>query len=177
MLGMKKNILFILCFIFINCFSFAAEVPAVLLNQMPSHAKTILGFQSPRPQNVDEIYQGPNCFMGVMYWYNPQMPLRFVSMEEIEPWISQNFRRLAVGEKTRLGDVIVFYRKDLGIWNHAAIVLNDELVWNKLGPDRYIFDINTEKLEFIQPEWTASWLSDHQETYEVSDVMYFRLKH
>jgi hypothetical protein len=174
---LKKTILlFYFCTLSLQFQNTFAQ-PADVLDLLPAHARSILGFQSPQPKTLSYGYQGPNCFMGVMYWYNPSAPIQFVNTEEIKTWIQNEFRSLSKDETPKFGDVVVFARPDTSEddWRHAAIFLEPNLVWNKLGPDRLIYDYNTDKDEFKQPAWTISLIDDLQDLYS-SEVWYFRKK-
>jgi hypothetical protein len=129
------------------------------------------------PAGVDlSSYAGPNCFMGVMLWFHPQEPLRFVGGEEFEKFL-EGFVPIE-REELRYGDVVIFEREDLRDmsgqrWiSHAAIFIGEDIVWNKLGPSKNWF--NGEQTVFMEPNWTFSNLSALEAEHEIATMKFYR---
>ena len=74
---------------------------------------------------------------------------------------------------------MVFERVDLSEdgnpwYTHAAVYMDRNYVWNKLGPSKY-FD-HGNGLEFVEPAWTFSTISALQNWFENTEMRFFKKK-
>jgi hypothetical protein len=147
------------------------------LSLIPEYLQTRTCAPTVDPTHLPEDYLGPNCFMGVLLWLNANEPLRFVDGVEFEKLLS-GYNQISREDAT-YGDIVVFEREDLKMndvpYNvHAAIYINANLVWNKLGPTKFYDRGNG--LTFADPSWTFTNLSALEDKNEIATVKFFHKK-
>ena len=99
---------------------------------------------------------GSNCWNAVLNWHNTSIGEQYTSTFEIEEALrgpDTKYRKLRQGEHLLYGDVLVIRKgRDKRIY-HAAIILDNNLVWHKGSPnDPWTFELLDTALSYYLAE-------------------------
>ena len=133
------------------------------LRNEPTIPLASVRFESFKQNGKTWYCDGPNCWNTTLRWFYPKVDIDYTSAAEISEFIESRFLQLSPGERLKFGDV-VYLTNSKGAPQHTAVIVDDNLVWHKLG--------GTEKgpwaLETIEGLFrTYAPLADRVEFYRI----------